>query len=183
MNRSDPVESIVRLFAERGNSEYHGEAVSQLEHALQCADLAERNGAISETIVAALLHDIGHLLQGHGEAAAERGVDDHHENLGWRYLKNYFGLAVSEPVRLHVPAKRYLCAIDAEYRKQLSPASTLSLQLQGGPMSPIEVSAFAAEPFHAAAIALRHWDDEAKIPNLPTPDFAHFRNYLEAVRV
>ena len=111
------IDRIERLFADRGAEEYHGEAVSQLEHALQAAAAGEREGAAPELIVAALLHDIGHLIHSHGEDAAERGIDDRHEELGQRFLQQHFGPAVTEPVRLHVAAKRYLCAVEPGYLK------------------------------------------------------------------
>jgi phosphonate degradation associated HDIG domain protein len=177
---TDILAVIDRLFAARGADEYHGEAVTQLEHALQAALLAERAGASAELITGALLHDVGHLLHGHGEAAAGRGIDDRHEALGERFLRPHFGPIVTEPVRLHVPAKRYLCAADPAYRTTLSPASVRSLELQGGPMSPAGAAEFARGPHAAAAVALRRWDDAAKVVGHPTPPLAHFRRYLRA---
>lgn len=171
---------IDRVFAERGGAEYHGEAVTQLEHALQGAHFAERDGQPAELIAAALLHDIGHLLHGHGEDYLEQGLDDKHEELGARFLAHAFGPAVTEPVRLHVPAKRYLSSgKHPAYPGALSPASVRSLALQGGPMSPAEIAAFEAEPHFAAAAKVREYDDRAKIVGLGTPPFAHFRKYLE----
>jgi phosphonate degradation associated HDIG domain protein len=180
---TDILAAIDRLFAARGADEYHGEAVTQLEHALQAALLAEQAGASAELISAALLHDVGHLLHAHGEAAAGRGIDDRHEALGERFLRPYFGPGVTEPIRLHVPAKRYLCATDPAYSTTLSPASARSLGLQGGSMSPAEAAAFARGPHAAAAVALRRWDDDAKVVGRPTPPLAHFHRYLEAARV
>src|SRR5262249_42166074 len=127
---------VLGLFAERGSAEYGGEAVSQTEHALQSAWAAEKAGADSAPITAALLHDVGHLLHRLPENCAEMGVDDRHEELGARWLQRHFGPEVSEPVRLHVPAKRYLCAIEPGYLERLSPASNLSLRLQGGVFTP-----------------------------------------------
>jgi phosphonate degradation associated HDIG domain protein len=170
---------IELFFAERGAEEYHGEAVTQLEHALQSAAAGEREGASSELIVAALLHDIGHLLQSHGEDAAERGIDDRHESLGQRFLQKHFGRAVTEPVRLHVAAKRYLCAVEPEYLARLSPASRRSLELQGGPMSRSEAATFEGEEFYREATQLRRWDDMAKVPGLPTPKLEQFRDRIE----
>ena len=174
-------ERLERLFAERGSAEYHGEAVTQTEHAVQAAWLAEKSGATPELIVAALLHDVGHLLHGHGEDAATHGLDDRHEELGYRYLAKHFGPAVCEPVRLHVPAKRYLCATDPAYRASLSPASEVSLRLQGGPMTAEEVMAFEANPHFTAACELRRWDDMAKVPGLATPGVSHIMCYLDAI--
>lgn len=178
---SDKVLSkIEELFAERGAAEYHGEAVSQQEHALQAALLAERDGAPSALIAAALLHDVGHLLHGHGEDAAKRGLDDRHEELGQRFLRRHFGTDVTEPVRLHVAAKRYLCTVDPTYANDLSPTSVRSLELQGGPMNDAERKDFETHPHWQDAVRLRRWDDQAKTPKLPTPPLEHFRKHLEA---
>jgi phosphonate degradation associated HDIG domain protein len=175
------VHLVLQLFAERGAAEYHGEAVTQTEHALQSAWLAEKAGATPELIVAALLHDVGHLLHGLGEDAAAHGLDDRHEELGYRFLTKHFGPAVCEPVRLHVPAKRYLCATDPAYRASLSPASETSLRFQGGPMTPDEAKAFEANPHFIAACDLRRWDDHAKVPGIATPNVSYFLRYLERI--
>ncbi|OWK43724.1 phosphonate degradation HD-domain oxygenase [Fimbriiglobus ruber] len=177
------LDRIDALFADRGAAQYGGEAVSQLEHALQAALLAEQSGAGPELVTAALLHDVGHLLHAKGEDCVDRGIDDEHENLGYRFLTRMFGPAVSEPVRLHVPAKRFLCTSEPSYQATLSPASVLSLSLQGGPMTADEVAEFRRHPQAEAAVALRRWDDEAKVPGLPTPPFAHFRPLVEAALV
>lgn len=180
MTPSEVLSRVDRLFAERGGGEYHGEAVTQLEHALQAALMAEQDGHPAELIAAALLHDVGHLLHGHGEDYLEHGVNDRHEDLGARFLERAFGAAVVEPIRLHVPAKRYLCAARPDYLASLSPASVRSLELQGGPMTADEVKEFEARPQFRAAVALREYDDRAKVVGLGTPPFAHFRKYLEA---
>jgi phosphonate degradation associated HDIG domain protein len=177
-----PAEALARidhLFAARGGDEYHGESVTQLEHALQCAALAESDGQPASVIAAALLHDVGHLLHGYGEDYLERGVNDRHEELGSRFLWHAFGPAVTEPVRLHVPAKRYLCAVRPGYSAALSPASIRSLELQGGPMTAPEVAEFEGHPHFRAAVAVRAYDDRAKVVGLITPPHAHFRAYLE----
>ncbi len=181
MTPTELIDRIERLFADRGGSEYYGEAVSQLEHALQSADLAERNGEPAEVIAAALLHDIGHMLHGHGEDFAAQGIDDRHEELGVRFLQKAFGPGVTEPVRLHVAAKRYLTAVRPGYLATLSPASVRSLELQGGPMTADEARGFEAGPHFAAAVKVREYDDRAKVVGLATPPFAHFRHYLEQV--
>jgi gamma-butyrobetaine dioxygenase len=175
------VEEILELFATRGAAAYHGEEVSQEEHALQAAEMAEREGAPDALIVAALLHDVGHLLDGQDEDLAVRGVDGRHEEEGCAWLSRHFGPEVTEPIRLHVAAKRYLCAVDPSYLAGLSPASALSLKLQGGPMSPAEVAAFEANATFRDAVRLRYWDDTAKIPGLPVPGPLHYRGRLEAV--
>lgn len=172
------VEKILNLFRERGDSEYGGEPVTQLEHALQCATLAESEGAEASLIAAALLHDVGHLLHQLPDDAPDQGIDDAHEELGYRFLARTFGDDVAEPVRLHVPAKRYLCATDAEYLSKLSEPSVVSLQLQGGAMDDAEVAKFEAGPFAKDAIRLRRWDDEAKVVDLKTPTLDHFAQYL-----
>jgi gamma-butyrobetaine dioxygenase len=173
------VDEIVALFEAKGGGRY-SEAVSQTGHALQTARLAEAAGGDSALIVAALLHDIGHLLQKAGVDAAARGIDDRHEAIGAGWLARRFGPAVAEPVRLHVDAKRWLCAVEPAYFGTLSPASVRSLELQGGPMSPGEAAAFAERPHFTAAVRLRRWDEEAKVPGLPTPGFGHFRPHLDA---
>lgn len=177
---SSILDEIFRLFRERGDAEYHGEAVSQSEHALQAAWAAEKAGAGSVLIAAALLHDLGHLLHELGEDAVERGTDDRHEERGAQFLASHFGPDVIEPLRLHVAAKRFLVATDATYLARLSAASQMSLRLQGGPFTPEEVEQFRLRPHAAAAVALRYWDEEAKVPKLPTPDLEHFRPHLEA---
>jgi phosphonate degradation associated HDIG domain protein len=171
-------ETIMELFARRGATAYHGEAVSQAEHALQAADLAEREGAPDWLIVAALLHDVGHLLDGQDEDLAFRGVDGRHEEAGCAWLARHFGPDVTEPIRLHVAAKRYLCAVSPSYLDGLSPASRQSLSLQGGAMSEVECAEFEKNPAHRDAVRLRRWDDTAKVPGLDIPGLDHYRNRL-----
>jgi phosphonate degradation associated HDIG domain protein len=173
-------QEIAALYQRRGPATY-GEGVTQNEHALQAAWLAEQSGADAALITAALLHDIGHLLHDLPEDIAEHGVDTQHEALGSVWLSQHFGPEVTEPVRLHVAAKRYLCAIEHAYFDALSDASKLSLKLQGGPMSKDEAAAFAALAFARDAVQVRRWDDDAKQIGLETPVFAHFLSYLEAV--
>ena len=175
----EPLETIIGLFVEHGARAYLGEPVSQLEHALQAARLAVEQDASDALVVAALLHDIGHLVDDHAADADERGVDERHEDKGDRFLCQYFEKDVTEPIRLHVSAKRYLCAADDVYLSRLSPASIRSLELQGGPMSRVEVVAFASLPYADAAIALRVWDDEAKLPGLEVPGLGEYIPYLQ----
>jgi [1-hydroxy-2-(trimethylamino)ethyl]phosphonate dioxygenase len=169
---------IIALYRRRGDAMYGGEAVTQTQHALQTAHLAEADGSPSTLIAAALLHDVGHLVHDLPENAADLGVDDEHEALGAQWLAAYFGPAVTEPGKLHVAAKRYLCAVDANYLGRLSPASVQSLALQGGPMTVAEARAFEAMPYAAEALKLRRWDDEAKIPGWVVPDLDHYRPHL-----
>jgi gamma-butyrobetaine dioxygenase len=166
------------LFRRRGDTAYIGEPVSQTEHALQAAWAAEQAGAPSTLVAAALLHDIGHLLHDLPEDCADEGIDDAHEAVGGRWLTRHFAPAVVEPVRLHVAAKRYLCSTEPGYRERLSPASVVSLQLQGGPLSAEEVAQFNENPYAQAAVALRRWDEAAKTPGLKTPGLEHFRPHL-----
>ena len=160
------IDKVLRLFSERGDSSYGGEAVTQREHALQAAHFARQSGATSALVVAALLHDIGHLLHHLPDDAPDHGVDDRHEQLGATWLSHWFGPQVSEPVRLHVAAKRYLCAAELEYSRQLSGPSLISLQLQGGPMSAEEMDMFRASSYFAGAVSLRRWDEAAKVPEM-----------------
>ena len=150
----NPINQNRDLFDQRGHLAY-GEGVSQLQHALQAASLAERDDAPSNLIVAALLHDFGHLLHGLPEDVAEQGVDGHHEQIGEKWLEKYFGPEVSQPVRLHVAAKRYQCTINSDYFSQLSSASKKSFALQGGKMSGDEIIAFEKNPFFKDALQLR----------------------------
>jgi [1-hydroxy-2-(trimethylamino)ethyl]phosphonate dioxygenase len=165
---ADVIETISRAFADRGGDAY-GESVSQLDHALQCAWLATREGAGDHLIAAALLHDYGHLFEGRGEAAERDGRDARHEAHGARTLKRWFGLAVAGPVGLHVAAKRYLCATEPSYESALSDASRLSLKLQGGRYTPAQCRRFEASRFAADAVRLRRWDDEGKVAGRPVP--------------
>ncbi len=175
-----PIERIFERFERHGGKDYGGERVRQLEHALQCAALAEAEGAAPALITASLLHDIGHLIHDLGREPAARGIDDRHELLGQEWLTRWFGADVTEPVRLHVPAKRYLTATDPGYFATLSAGSVRSLGLQGGAFSPDEAADFIARPYAAEAVRLRRWDEGAKVPGKVTPDLGHFRPYIEA---
>lgn len=176
----DPASEVVALFERKGDARYGHEAVSQLEHALQAGWAAEKAGATSSLIAAALVHDIGHVLHDLPDDAPDHGVDDHHENSGYRFLLERFGRAVAEPVRQHVAAKRYLCAVEPDYYDRLSGPSVTSLNLQGGKMTAAEVAEFESQPFFRDSVELRRWDDEAKIPGLATPTLEHFRKHLAA---
>lgn len=173
------VTKIISLFEKNGDSAYGGEAVTQGEHALQAAHLAVEENCQPSLVVACLLHDVGHLLHALPDDAPEHGVDDMHEELGYRFVNKYFKQSVAEPVRLHVAAKRYLCTKDPEYLSKLSAPSLLSLQLQGGPMTQEECRLFEQNPFYLDAIQLRRYDDLAKIPNLDVPVLSHYRPFME----
>jgi gamma-butyrobetaine dioxygenase len=175
-------EEIQTIFATRGGSAYFGEDVSLTEHARQAARLAQLAAAPTALVVAALLHDIGHLLANAPDDLGEWLEDARHEESGSRWLAARFPPAVAEPVRLHVPAKRFLCATDPGYFSKLSPASVVTLELQGGPMTAAEVESFRTEPYHREAVQLRRWDDEAKVAGLMTPDVAEYRTHIEALR-
>ena len=168
------IDSLFLLFKEKGASLYGGEEVTQLAHALQSAFLAKNSGATSSLITAALLHDVGHLLHDLPNDAPDKGVDDFHENLASSFLKEYFPASVTEPIRLHVDAKRYLCATDSHYLKTLSEASLQSLILQGGVMSNHEIQDFEKSIYFKDAIELRKWDDLAKDVNMLTPYLEDF---------
>jgi len=168
------VDDIARLFADRGHEQYSGEPVTQLEHALQTAALAEAEGADDALVTASLLHDLGHLLHDLGETPTLRGVDDVHQYRALPFLRGVFEDAVLDGIKLHVDAKRYLCATDGGYYAALSEDSKRSLALQGGVFSDGEAAAFIGQPGAADAVRLRRWDDMAKVAGLPTPPLAHF---------
>jgi phosphonate degradation associated HDIG domain protein len=169
---------IADLLTLKADGQYGLHDITQQQHALQCAHLAEEQGASDALIVASLLHDVGHLVHDLGADPASRGVDDRHEELGYQFLTDWFGPEVSEPVRLHVAAKRYLCGTEADYFSKLSKDSVLSLSLQGGPMTAVEAAAFAAQPEAAAAVQLRRFDEQAKVKGLQTPPVTHFLPYV-----
>ncbi len=171
---------ILEILETSGAEQYGDEAVSQLQHALQCAHLAECSGAPDPLVVAALLHDFGHLIHKLGEDAARRGIDDWHEVLGRKYLARWFDEDVTAPIGLHVDAKRYLCATDPAYFDTLSPASVRSLELQGGPFSEAGAAAFIAQPYAQDALAVRRWDEQAKDPEAVTPGLDRYRFHIEA---
>ena len=168
-------DEIFEMLARRGTGRYGLSAVTQFEHALQSAALAQQRGFEDALVIAALLHDVGHLLVGNDVDLARQGVDDRHEETSARILERLYGPVVAEPVRLHVAAKRYLCSTSEGYYGKLSEDSRTSLALQGGPMTPEEVAAFDRLEHRAAALALRIIDDEAKVPRLITPGLETYR--------
>jgi phosphonate degradation associated HDIG domain protein len=177
---SDLIDEIFRVFREYGSEEYLGERVSMTEHMLQAAYAAERDGAPPRLVAAALLHDYGHFIHELPADAAEHGIDTQHEEVAHAFLSEHFGPEIAEPIRMHVAAKRYLCATDPSYLGELSPASVHSLGLQGGPYSADEVAAFELSPHARDAVRLRRYDDIGKVEGLETPELEHYRAVLEA---
>ena len=177
---SELIDEIFRVFREYGSGQYLGEPVSMTEHMLQAAYAAEQDGAPPRLVAAALLHDYGHFIHGLPEDSAEHGVDTQHEEVACRFLAEHFGEEIAEPIRLHVAAKRYLCAVEPSYLAELSPASVHSLELQGGPYGPDEIAAFEASPYAEDAVRLRRYDDAGKVPGLETPSLEDYRPVLEA---
>ena len=168
------IADIEKLFRDHGHIAYSGEGVTQLEHALQAAGLAEEEGAGDELVTAALLHDLGHLLNRQGETPTERGIDDQHQYFAIPFIRPLFAASVVEPIRLHVDAKRALCAREPDYYEALSDDSRRSLTLQGGIFVKEEVDAFMAKPFAAEALRVRRWDDAAKVAGAKTPPLEHY---------
>lgn len=169
-----PLPALLRILEDLGGRRYGGEEVSQLEHALQCATLAQESDAPESLIVAALLHDIGHLVNPRDEGAAAAGIDAAHEKVGAAYLARWFGPPVTAPVAQHVDAKRYLCQAEEGYFRRLSDESVRSLAVQGGPFTAVEADTFIAGPYAEAAVALRRWDEAAKDPRKQTPSLQAF---------
>lgn len=173
------VDAMLGTLQRRGGDMYGGEQVTQLQHALQCATLAVEAEADDQLVAAALLHDYGHLLIEDDAAAAARGVDMVHEEIGANYLDRWFTAAVTQPIRFHVPAKRYLCAANPDYFDGLSAASVQSLNVQGGPFNDMQADSFISQPHAGAAVQLRIRDDLAKDPEASTLQLEDFRSRLE----
>lgn len=180
--QKNSIDYIEQLFLKKGHLEYSGEGVSQLEHALQCAMLAQEAGASNSLIIGAFLHDLGHLLNPRGETPTLHGIDDRHQNIASHYLQNIFSNAVVAPIHLHVMAKRALCTINSSYYDMLSNDSKRSLQLQGGLLEAEALKNFLLMPFAQDAMLLRRWDDSAKIPQSKTPSLSHFMQLAATVQ-
>jgi phosphonate degradation associated HDIG domain protein len=181
---TDPIrQQLLEVYAGRATKRYGLSDINQLQHALQSAHHAEAQGCSPATVLASLLHDVGHMIHELGEDPASAGVDDVHEQLGADWLARHFTPDVVEPVRLHVAAKRYLCAVEADYFAKLAPDSVRSLALQGGPMSADEVEAFRKLPYAMEAVRLRRFDEAAKDPHARTADFDHFLRHAEGCRL
>ncbi len=182
MSSAAPEQKVNTLFSymEKRGQSFYDEVVTQLEHALQCAALAKEKNASPTLITGALLHDIGHIiLDEHNAREAFLNMDLNHEEVGARYMEPFFLEAVTIPIRLHVPAKRYLCTTDASYYDGLSEASKRSLKLQGGTMSDEERKAFEQIPYFEDGLILRRWDDLAKVKGL---EIAGLETYRDIVR-
>lgn len=168
------IDAIEALFLAKGHDQYSGEPVTQLQHALQAAALAEAEDADDELVTAALLHDLGHLVQDLGATPTLRGVDDLHQFIAIPFLRGLFSARVLGAVQGHVDAKRWLCATRPGYLEALSADSQRSLVLQGGVFDAAQAAAFIARPGAQEAVRLRLWDDQAKSATMATPPLAHF---------
>lgn len=168
------LQDIEHLFEARGGEQYSGEPVTQLQHALQTAALGEVEGASDALVTAALLHDLGHLLHDLGDTPSLHGVDDIHQYRALPFLRGLFDDEVLNAIKLHVDAKRYLCATHAGYFDDLSVDSKRSLVLQGGIFSVDEAAKFIVQPGAQDAVRLRLWDDLAKDADMITPPLSHF---------
>lgn len=180
-DRDNIVAFIGDIFNRRGAESYLGEQVTMSQHMLQGAQLAEVAGAPDTMVAGILLHDIGHYTNEFPEDALEKGTDTLHEEAGAVVLDAFFPSAVTDCIRWHVAAKRYLCATDPDYFARLSAASVHTLNLQGGPMAADEVVKFAKHPNLDAILQVRIWDDEGKVKNMPTPPFEHYAPLLQRV--
>jgi phosphonate degradation associated HDIG domain protein len=174
-------EEVLSIYGRLGATAYFGERVSMSEHGLQAAHFARVQGAPEALVVAALLHDVGHLLETVPDQIEDWLSDARHEQVGARWLAQRFSAEVSEPVRLHVSAKRYLCATDPQYFSQLSAASVHTLKLQGGPMSPAEVARFEHEAYHREAVRVRRWDDQGKVAGLKTAGLREYATLIDSL--
>jgi predicted HD phosphohydrolase len=181
LTRDNIVDFILDLFARRGAEEYMGEPVCMSQHMEQSAACADADNATEELVIALLLHDIGHFVGDFPVEALENGINNCHEDAGANFLAPYFSKAVTEPIRLHVAAKKYLCAVDDEYINRLSEASVNSLNVQGGPMTAAEVKAFESNPHHLAAVKARHYDDDGKVSGLDIKPIKDYRGQLESL--
>ncbi len=177
------LDDIHDLMQRRGGEQYSGEPVTQLQHALQAATRAEAEGADDELITAALLHDLGHLVHDLGDTPTLRGIDDVHQYAALGLLRRLFAQRVLDAVRLHVDAKRWLCAQRPGYHAALSADSQRSLVLQGGDFDESQSRAFLAQPHAADAVRVREWDDLSKLADVATPTLTHFMRVAERCRL
>jgi predicted HD phosphohydrolase len=181
LNKDNIVAFIADIFTRRGGESYMGEEVTMAEHMLQSAGLAEAANAEDTLIAAALLHDIGHYTSEFSEDALASGQNNYHEDAGAEVIARFFPPAVTEPIKLHVAAKRFFCAVNKGYFNQLSPASVHSLDLQGGPMSEVEIIEFRLHSYYKEALRLRTWDDEGKVAGASIPAFEYYAPLLRRI--
>lgn len=181
LNPGNIVAFLQDIFERRGGEEYLGEPVTMAQHMLQGATIAEKNGMPEIVIVSALLHDIGHFTSEFGTYHPDDTEDRHHEEAGAEVLEAFFPTLVTDCVRYHVAAKRYLCAAKPDYFNRLSAASVHTLGLQGGPMSDAEVAEFQKNPNLEQIIQVRYLDEAGKHPDMETPDFAHFAPMVQRI--
>jgi phosphonate degradation associated HDIG domain protein len=182
LNRDTVVDFILDLFRRRGAEEYMGEPVSMAQHMEQTAACAVADGASDDLVIASLLHDVGHFVSDFPIDALENGIDNLHEEAGANFLQAFYPVAVTEPIRLHVAAKKYLCATDEQYFACLSEASVQSLQVQGGPMTGAEVKKFESNPYHQSAVQVRRYDDDGKVAGLDIKSVENYRHKLVVCR-
>jgi phosphonate degradation associated HDIG domain protein len=181
LSKTNIVAFLGDIFARRGAEEYLGEAVTVAEHMLQGAWFAEQEGAGDELVAAALLHDIGHYTSEFGTYSPEDTNDRYHDTAGAKVLEPFFPPLITECVRLHVAAKRYLCAKHPGYFGDLSEASVHTLSLQGGPMSKDEIADFESNPFYEQAVRVRKWDDAGKVKDMKTKHFSDYESLLQKI--
>ena len=181
INSTNIVEYLVNIFEQQGAESYLGEDVTMAQHMLQAAQCAEHEGATSELVVAALLHDIGHYSNVIPDTVLMQGTNNYHEEAGANFLAEYFPESVTEPIRQHVATKRYLCAVDHDYFITLSDASVYTLELQGGSMSANEIREFEKSPQLENCIKVRHWDEAAKDPSKSHPNFPHYQALVKSL--
>jgi predicted HD phosphohydrolase len=181
LNKDNIVDFILNLFERRGAEAYMGEPVSMSQHMEQTAACATADGASDELVIAALLHDVGHFVGDFRIDALENGINNLHDEIGAKFLSAYFPPAVTEPIHLHVAAKKYLYAADENYIKRLSSASVKSLGFQGGPMTKEEIEGFVANPYHLSAVKVRGYDDDGKIAGLEIKPVKSYRDQLESM--
>jgi predicted HD phosphohydrolase len=182
-DRDTIIDFILDLFARRGAEAYMGEKVSMAQHMEQSAACAVAGGASDELVIASLLHDIGHFVGDFPIEALENGIDNLHADAGAHFLEPFYPASVTEPIRLHVAAKKYLCAVDENYMSCLSDASINSLRVQGGPMSQPEVEEFESNPHYLAAVDVRKYDDDGKVAGLDIKPVESYRDKLESLLV
>ena len=180
-NRETIVDFIRDIFDRRGVESYLGESITMSQHMLQAAQNAEQAGEPGDVITAALLHDIGHFTSEFPDDFVEQKIDTLHQHAGATILERFFQPAVSEPVRWHVDAKRYLCAVEPEYYSGLSDASVKTLKLQGGPFDQAQLREFESRPHYETALRVRRYDDMGKVPGKATPDIDYYLSMAQVV--